>query len=170
MFVASVSTSGEQSFARGRGLGASGATLGDPLLPVRKASSPGYRRERARSPSGFHRARNPVADKGRWLFREENGVRRDSVRVRITVVPAISRFLGIVIMMNYNEHNPPHFHARYGRSKISVRIADGVVTGQFPTRSLAHVLEWWNLHRYELLEDWARAEQHLPLNPIAPLE
>jgi len=22
-------------------------------------------------------------------------------------------------MINYNEHDPPHFHARYGREKIS---------------------------------------------------
>lgn len=29
-------------------------------------------------------------------------------------MPEISRFFGIVIAMYYNEHNPPHFHARYG--------------------------------------------------------
>lgn len=85
-------------------------------------------------------------------------------------MPAISRFLGIVITMNYNEHNPPHFHARYGRSKISVRVVDGVVTGDFPARSLAHVLEWWNLHRSDLAENWERAKQRLPLNAIPPLE
>ena len=28
-------------------------------------------------------------------------------------MPTISRFYGIVIFMNYNDHNPPHFHARY---------------------------------------------------------
>lgn len=85
-------------------------------------------------------------------------------------MPEISRFLGIVIMMNYNEHDPPHFHARYGRQKISVRIADGVVTGGFPTRALAHVLEWWNLHRAELAENWQMARQRMPLNRIEPLE
>jgi len=85
-------------------------------------------------------------------------------------VPTISRFLGIVIMINYNEHDPPHFHARYARQKISVRIADGVVTGKFPARALAHVLEWWNMHRVELAEDWQLARQHMPLKPIEPLE
>ena len=85
-------------------------------------------------------------------------------------MPAVSRFFGVVIMMNYNEHNPPHFHARYGRSKISVRIADGVITGTFPARSLGHVLEWWSLHRSELAEDWELAKKRLPLNPITPLE
>ena len=72
--------------------------------------------------------------------------------------------------MNYNEHDPPHFHARYGRKKISVRIADGVVTGKFPPRALTHVLEWWNMHRTELAENWQLARQHMPLKSIEPLE
>ena len=29
-------------------------------------------------------------------------------------MPVISRFLGIVIAMLWNDHAPPHFHARYG--------------------------------------------------------
>ena len=29
-------------------------------------------------------------------------------------MPEISRFYGIVITMYWNDHNPPHFHARYG--------------------------------------------------------
>lgn len=28
-------------------------------------------------------------------------------------MPEISRFLGIVILMYANEHNPPHLHVRY---------------------------------------------------------
>jgi len=28
-------------------------------------------------------------------------------------MPELSRFLGIVIYMYFNEHNPPHFHAEY---------------------------------------------------------
>lgn len=91
-------------------------------------------------------------------------------RRRIVTVPEICRFLGIVIMINYNEHDPPHFHARYGRQKISVRIMDGVVTGDFPTRALSHVLEWWNLHRGELAENWQLARQRMPLKRIQPLE
>ena len=85
-------------------------------------------------------------------------------------MPEISRFLGIVIVINYNEHDPPHFHARYGRQKVSARIADGLVTGSFPARALTHVLEWWNLHRSELSEDWQLARQRMPLKRIAPLE
>ena len=31
-------------------------------------------------------------------------------------VPEISRFFGIVVFMN-NDHPPPHFHVRYGRTE-----------------------------------------------------
>ncbi len=29
-------------------------------------------------------------------------------------MPEISRFFGIFITLNFNDHNPPHFHAKYG--------------------------------------------------------
>jgi hypothetical protein len=44
-------------------------------------------------------------------------------------VPEISRFFGIIITINYREHDPPHFYAWYAGSEISVRIADGNVSG-----------------------------------------
>jgi hypothetical protein len=37
-------------------------------------------------------------------------------------MPEISRFLGIVIAMFYNDHEPPHFHVRYGERRASVAI------------------------------------------------
>ncbi len=85
-------------------------------------------------------------------------------------MPELSRFLGIVITMYYRDHAPAHFHAEYGEFEITVAIATGVVTGQFPRRALHLVLEWYALHQEELVEDWRLAEQKLPLKPIAPLE
>lgn len=35
-------------------------------------------------------------------------------------MPIISRFLGILISMYWNDHAPPHFHARYGEYPESV--------------------------------------------------
>jgi len=75
-----------------------------------------------------------------------------------------------MIYMNYRDHAPPHFHAEYGEYEITVDIASGVVTGKFPRRALNAVLEWYTLHEEELMEDWQRARQKLPLKPIAPLE
>ncbi len=85
-------------------------------------------------------------------------------------MPEISRFLGIVIYMLYDDHPPPHFHARYGEYDISVEIASGVVEGRFPRRALKAVMEWHELHRDELFADWELAEQHQPLRAIPPPE
>lgn len=86
-------------------------------------------------------------------------------------MPEISRFLGIVIAMYYNDHAPPHFHARYGGSEIRVNIETGeILSGKFPRRAQNLVLEWFELHRAELLEDWKLAENRKPLKKIEPLE
>ena len=86
-------------------------------------------------------------------------------------MPEISRFLGIVIAMYYNDHAPPHFHARYGEYEIRVAIADGtIISGSFPNRAEEMVLEWLDLHRTELVQNWALAEERKPLQKIEPLE
>ena len=86
-------------------------------------------------------------------------------------MPEISRFLGIVIAMYYNDHSPPHFHARYGESEIRVNIENGeIISGEFPRRASRLVLEWLELHRAELLKDWGLAQDRKPLIKIEPLE
>ena len=85
-------------------------------------------------------------------------------------MPEISRFLGIVISMLYNEHNPPHFHAKYEKFKISVEIETGIVKGHFPKRELRAVLNWLDLYKEELLKDWQLAIKDKPLKKIKPLE
>jgi len=37
-------------------------------------------------------------------------------------MPEISRFLGVVISMYFDEHNPPHFHVRYNEWRAVVSI------------------------------------------------
>ena len=44
-------------------------------------------------------------------------------------MPVISRFLGIIITMLWNDHAPPHFHAKYGSYEITVNILTGTVRG-----------------------------------------
>jgi hypothetical protein len=85
-------------------------------------------------------------------------------------MPEISRFFGISITMFWYEHNPPHFHAKYGEYEITVNIKNQVVEGKFPRRALNLVLDWLELHKQELLEDWKLAEKGLPLISIKPLE
>ena len=85
-------------------------------------------------------------------------------------MPEISRFLGIVITMYHRDHNPPHFHAKYGKFEIEVFIESGIFQGQFPKRALRSVLEWLDINKEELLKDWELAMQRKPLNKIQPLE
>ena len=85
-------------------------------------------------------------------------------------MPEISRFLGIVVGMFHNEHGVAHFHAVYGEHEISVEVETGRVHGEFPTRALRVVLEWSDLHKQELIENWQLAREGQPLKKIAPLE
>lgn len=84
-------------------------------------------------------------------------------------MPVISRFYGIVVFINYRDHNPPHFHARYQAQEVIVDIQNGVVTGTMSRRALQMLFEWFELHREELMENWNRARDRRALLPIAPL-
>ena len=85
-------------------------------------------------------------------------------------MPIISQFLGIVIMMYYNDHNPSHFHATYGEYEIMVNIETGVIEGKFPRRALRLVLEWYITNKGALQENWQKAREGIPLEMIPPLE
>jgi hypothetical protein len=85
-------------------------------------------------------------------------------------MPEISRFLGIVIGMFYNEHGIAHFHAVYGEKKMVMEIESGRIHGDFPPRALQHVTEWAEMHKGELLANWDHARRGEPLTRIEPLE
>ncbi|HUP60814.1 MAG TPA: DUF4160 domain-containing protein [Thermoanaerobaculia bacterium] len=85
-------------------------------------------------------------------------------------MPIISRFFGIIVTINYREHDPPHFHAWYSGQEGTINISDGAVRGALPRRVVALLLEWWHLHRDELAANWQRARAGQPLLPIDPLE
>jgi hypothetical protein len=84
-------------------------------------------------------------------------------------MPEISRFYGITILMNYREHNPPHFHAIYQDFEISVDIQTGLVNGKMSKRALKMIFEWLDLHKDELMQDWELAQNRKALLKIDPL-
>ena len=85
-------------------------------------------------------------------------------------MPEICRFLGIVIAMYYNEHKPPHFHAKYSEFRAAFSIESlQLMEGQMPARVISLILEWAFEHRKELLEDWELSERKEQLKKIAPL-
>lgn len=85
-------------------------------------------------------------------------------------MPVISRFLGIIIAMYWDDHSPPHFHAKYAEYEVTVNIYTGVIEGKFPKRALRLVLEWYELHKDELKENWELCQNNEAPKPIDPLE
>ena len=85
-------------------------------------------------------------------------------------MPEVSRFLGIIITFNYDEHNPPHFHARYGEYNGLFLIKElRMSEGSLPKKVKNLVLEWADEHRDELIDDWNLARAEKPLHKIEPL-
>ena len=86
-------------------------------------------------------------------------------------MPEISRFLGIIITMYYNDHPPPHFHVRYNQQKAIIDIDTlSILEGKLSPRILGLVIEWAALHQTELMQNWELARLQFPLEPITPLE
>ncbi|PIV20282.1 MAG: transcriptional regulator [Deltaproteobacteria bacterium CG_4_8_14_3_um_filter_45_9] len=85
-------------------------------------------------------------------------------------MPEICRFYGIIIGMFFDDHNPPHFHARYGKEKVAVEINSlRVLEGRIPPRALGLVMEWASQHQSELLQNWELAKNNQPPEKIASL-
>jgi hypothetical protein len=89
---------------------------------------------------------------------------------RIDEMPTISRFFGIAISMYFDDHEPPHFHARSGEFNAKVR-ADTLelLAGDLPRRELRLVLAWAELRAPELMDNWQRARAGETLWAIEPL-
>ena len=85
-------------------------------------------------------------------------------------MPEISRFLGIIIRMFYNEHNPPHFHAYYNefQAEIDIKTLE-IIAGKLPKRVRNLVIEWAIDHREELQIDWELMRNDKEPKPIDPL-
>ena len=85
-------------------------------------------------------------------------------------MPEISRFLGIVIRMSFNDHAPPHFHAKYGDHQASIAIESlGLLEGSLPGRILSLVVEWGMEHRDELAANWESLRSTGEYRKIRPL-
>ena len=85
-------------------------------------------------------------------------------------MPEISRFLGILVLMHFRDHNPPHFHVEYNEFEAALFIESiGVMEGWLPPRVLSLVVEWAGLHQAELLENWHSLRSTGHFDRIEPL-
>lgn len=88
-------------------------------------------------------------------------------------MPEISRFFGIIIRM-FPElgtpHHRPHFHAVY-QDLRAVFALDPIecIGGSLPRTQQRLVEAWAEIHRDELLRDWALLQSGRPPLKIEPL-
>ncbi|MCU1327423.1 MAG: uncharacterized protein JWN34_2793 [Bryobacterales bacterium] len=85
-------------------------------------------------------------------------------------MPTISSFYGILIRMFFNDHSPPHFHARYGEFEATIDIESlAVLEGELPRRALTLVEEWGMIHKAELVANWRLCREKSAPSKIDPL-
>lgn len=85
-------------------------------------------------------------------------------------MPVISRFYGILIVMYFNDHNPPHFHAKYSGYEAIFGFDGQIIEGEIPKRAVKFVQEWITYHHTELEQNWEKARAGEPLDYITPLD
>jgi hypothetical protein len=73
--------------------------------------------------------------------------------------------------MYYDDHNPPHFHAKYGEWDVQISIKElAIIKGSLPSRALGLVIEWASEHQKELKENWEimlKSEKPKQIEPLA---
>jgi len=85
-------------------------------------------------------------------------------------MPELSRFLGMSIAMYFKDHNPPHFHVLYNEYDAEIEINTlAILDGKLPPRILGLALEWAEMHKEELLDDWNLIQKTGKFNKIQPL-
>ena len=73
--------------------------------------------------------------------------------------------------MNFNDHNPAHFHVEYAGKNAMVEIESIAFSrGNLPTPIQRMVIEWATIHQNELRELWAQRRSDRQLRRIPPLE
>ena len=85
-------------------------------------------------------------------------------------MPELSRFLGIIIAMYFNDHNPPHFHVLYNEFDAEIDIKTfAILEGNLPPRILGLALEWAEMYKNELMDNWELIQKAGKFNKIQPL-
>jgi hypothetical protein len=85
-----------------------------------------------------------------------------------STVPIIATFYGIMIRLNFGDHNPPHFHAEYQGYKAAFSIESGVlIAGEFPLNACKLVKSWASKNQAALYKNWKKARALEPLERIS---
>jgi hypothetical protein len=77
----------------------------------------------------------------------------------------------LVVLMNYNDHAPPHVHVKYQgdvRSyRLDIRTRTWLKPGKMPPPALRRMIETWvEVHEEELLEQWDKGRRGQPISIV----
>lgn len=84
-------------------------------------------------------------------------------------MPTVSMFYGIIITMNYNDHNPPHIHVKYQDNNAMLDMDGEIMQGTLPRKQLRLVQAWIEYRRDEILANWELAAKGENIYRIDPL-
>ena len=89
-------------------------------------------------------------------------------------MPTVMMHRGFKVFINWDDHNPPHFHVEYGGDEMlhmeMRRIVDAEpMAGDLPAKQKKMILGWAVLRHDELMENWKLAEQKKELFQIDPM-
>jgi len=79
-------------------------------------------------------------------------------------------FYGIIISMYYNDHNPPHIHAKYQGKEVVFDLEGNLLEGEFPKKQSRLVVAWIEIHKDSIEANWELARSKQPLHKIDPLK
>ena len=85
-------------------------------------------------------------------------------------MPEICRFYGIIILMFWDDHNPPHFHVKYGDYRAIITLDQPAIQGYLPIRVAKMVFERLSLHESELKNNCEKLVNGEQPNKIEPLK
>lgn len=76
------------------------------------------------------------------------------------MVPSVASVGAATIFFYYNDHPPPHFHAREAEHRAKIAIADqSLIAGSLPPSSLRKVVRWAAANDELLANYWNASQQ-----------
>jgi len=74
--------------------------------------------------------------------------------VKIIILPIIGVVSGVLIKMFYKDHNPPHFHTKYGGDKAVFDLDGNLLKGKIPKNKRKKVEKWAKENKDYIKNKW----------------
>lgn len=75
-------------------------------------------------------------------------------------MPVVAVVDGMMVILYFEDHDPPHFHVEFGEFRARVSIATAtLMDGRLPVAKRRKLLEWTREHRAELAQAWQDVRQ-----------